>query len=140
MRRELRVFVAGVPVPKGSLRAFALRTGRVVTTNDSPKTKPWQSVVQLALAQGWDHDPTDESCYVSLIFRVPRPKALRKKLAAQAVKKPDVDKLARLVLDAATGVVWRDDSQVTTLHARKEYERPDYPPGVDVVVVVETAP
>lgn len=34
---------------------------------------------------------------------------------------PDVDKLARGVLDALTGVVWRDDSQVTSLHIGKEW-------------------
>lgn len=33
----------------------------------------------------------------------------------------DVDKLARAVLDALTGVCWRDDGQVVSLHVQKRW-------------------
>jgi Holliday junction resolvase RusA-like endonuclease len=35
--------------------------------------------------------------------------------------KPDIDKLSRSVLDAITGGIVKDDSQVIILNARKEY-------------------
>jgi hypothetical protein len=38
---------------------------------------------------------------------------------------PDVDKLLRAALDALTGVVWKDDSQVTDVIGRKRYAVPD---------------
>jgi crossover junction endodeoxyribonuclease RusA len=34
---------------------------------------------------------------------------------------PDVDKLARLILDALTGIAWKDDGQVVILTAIKRY-------------------
>ena len=37
-------------------------------------------------------------------------------------KRPDLDKLVRGVLDALTGVCYRDDSQVVTLTAQKVWE------------------
>ena len=37
-------------------------------------------------------------------------------------KRPDLDKLVRGVLDALTGVCYRDDSQVVTLQAQKVWE------------------
>lgn len=38
-------------------------------------------------------------------------------------KRPDVDKLGRAVLDALTGIVWRDDCQVIGLQLVKGYGR-----------------
>jgi Holliday junction resolvase RusA-like endonuclease len=35
--------------------------------------------------------------------------------------KPDIDKLARAVLDCLSGTVIKDDSQVVILNVRKEY-------------------
>lgn len=39
--------------------------------------------------------------------------------------KPDVDKLARAVLDCATGIIWRDDAQVASLSIEKQYTQSD---------------
>jgi Holliday junction resolvase RusA-like endonuclease len=38
--------------------------------------------------------------------------------------KPDVDKLSRGVMDALTGIIFRDDSCVVTKRASKRYGRP----------------
>ena len=38
--------------------------------------------------------------------------------------RPDLNKLSRACLDALTGIVWRDDSQVVRLEAEKEYGVP----------------
>ena len=35
--------------------------------------------------------------------------------------KPDCDNLSKTVLDALTGVLWRDDAQVVDLHVTKHY-------------------
>lgn len=39
-------------------------------------------------------------------------------------KRPDVDNLAKLVLDAGNGVLYEDDSQVCDLHIQKVYGSP----------------
>jgi Holliday junction resolvase RusA-like endonuclease len=46
-------------------------------------------------------------------------------------KKPDLDNLAKSVLDGLNGVVYLDDSQLVSLHITKVY---DHSPGVDIMV------
>jgi Holliday junction resolvase RusA-like endonuclease len=55
---------------------------------------------------------------VRLVFYLPRPKRMRR--PAPTVK-PDLDKLARAVLDALSGVAYEDDAQVCHLVATKHY-------------------
>jgi Holliday junction resolvase RusA-like endonuclease len=57
---------------------------------------------------------------VHLVFYMPRPKSLPKKVLHH-IKRPDLDKLVRSVLDGITGTVLKDDSQVFQLSARKLY-------------------
>lgn len=49
------------------------------------------------------------------------------------VKKPDIDKLMRALLDPLKGIVWRDDSQVCFSNVNKVYAWNDRP-GCYVVV------
>lgn len=75
--------------------------------------------------------PTREAVAVALRFGLPRPKGhwgtgrnadrLKPSAPAWPATKPDVDKLERAVLDALTGVLWADDSQVVILSADKVY-------------------
>jgi Holliday junction resolvase RusA-like endonuclease len=82
---------------------------------------------------------TAEGCEVRLTFRMPRPKYLKMKKAL-AVKRPDIDKLARAVLDGLTGTIIEDDSQIVSLIAAKRYCEPDELPGCHIVVTeVEAA-
>ena len=49
------------------------------------------------------------------------------------LKKPDIDNVVKIILDALNGVAYRDDTQVAELHAAKHY-------SVDprVIVTLET--
>ena len=79
---------------------------------------------------------------------MPRPKAhLRAngdvKEAAQTLihtKKPDIDKLVRLVLDALTGIAYVDDSQVVLLYAEKSYVHPAVAGCSITIASMESAP
>jgi Holliday junction resolvase RusA-like endonuclease len=46
-----------------------------------------------------------------------------RKLSGQELpaKKPDIDNLAKLVLDALNGVYWQDDNQIVQLSLSKQY-------------------
>jgi Holliday junction resolvase RusA-like endonuclease len=57
---------------------------------------------------------------VDLVFILPRPKSLPKKVV-EHIKKPDIDNLCKAVLDAMSGIIYKDDSQVTKLTAQKIY-------------------
>lgn len=65
---------------------------------------------------------------VHLVIRLfdPLPKSAPKRVVGEPyVKKPDVDNVAKSVMDALTGICWEDDRQVTVLEVVKEYRRRD---------------
>jgi len=114
--------VFGDPVPQGSKRAVIHRsTGRAVVFDDnSGGLRSWRSqIVDAARAELNGEAPDLGPVRVTLMFFLRQPKRPK---ASVPITKPDVDKLARAVLDGMTdaGVI-RDDSQVTTLTARKRY-------------------
>jgi crossover junction endodeoxyribonuclease RusA len=135
----------GTPAPKGSMRAF-FRPGMKapVVTHDNARTRPWAAVVTDAAAQACPAvvfgrgQPVRVTCW----FALPRPGSEPKRRATAPTRKPDLDKLVRLVLDAGKGIVWHDDAQVVEVIARKAYVvasggRVGVQVGVEAVSVVE---
>lgn len=68
---------------------------------------------------------------------MPRPKSAPKTKTLAAVKRPDIDKLARAILDALTDVWLRDDSHVVELCATKRLALVDEQPGVTITATNE---
>jgi Holliday junction resolvase RusA-like endonuclease len=124
----IHFFAAGVPVPKGSMKAF-VRGKRAIVTHDNAKVVPWASLVSYTARQHVSA-PLSGPIEAQLVFALPRPKSLPKRHHAPT-RKPDVDKLARLVLDALTGIAWQDDAQVVSLTCAKQYANV---PGVTVTL------
>lgn len=114
------IIVSGRPAPQGSKRAFAIRkggalTGRVAMTESSKAVRPWRDAVrsetQAAMGQ---RGPLAGPLSVALVITVPKPASAPKKTRTWPCRKPDLDKLARAVLDGITeGGGWLDDAQVT---------------------------
>ena len=77
-------------------------------------------------------EPIDAPVSVYMDFYLPKPK--RPRYDVPAVK-PDVDKLARSILDAleAAGIL-TNDSRVTHLKAIKHYASDVTPPGADISI------
>ena len=121
MSNTFRFFSPGTPVPKGSIRAFVPKgwTRPVLTSTSGQPLKAWQSSVTYTAMQN-GLKATDAAVSLDIGFVMPRPKSMPKRVT-QHVKKPDIDKLARSVLDALTGVAYQDDSQVVLLTCRKQY-------------------
>ncbi len=148
---ELVVHVPGIPVPQGSTRAFA-RNGRVHTTNDpSGRIERWRGDIRSAVTAEIRVTHGDASDWymladpisMRLSFRMPRPAShflpangkrsapvLRLDAPHWTPSGADIDKLARAVLDALTGVVYADDSQVVSVVAAKRYATPGEGPGL----------
>lgn len=61
---------------------------------------------------------------MTLMFHVPRAKSAPKKMRTRPGRRPDLDELCRAGLNALTGIVWRDGSQVVCLEASKNYGTP----------------
>lgn len=126
--------VYGVPIPKGSMRAFVVK-GRPVITSDNPRDLgTWlQEIAAGARAAG--AVPCEGPVEVMLTFRLPRPRS-RPKRAQWPDKRPDIDKLIRAVMDSLTGLVWHDDGQVVAIRAVKVYVHATTAPTPGVSVSV----
>ena len=146
--------VVGLPAPQGSKSYLgASKSGKPRFRESSQRVAPWRSDVRDAgeKAMRVIHGPDFIEVLpawagpvgVELAFRWPRPKGhyrsgqhaeqLRAAAPDVPIGKPDLDKLARAVLDALTGIVWVDDAQVVDLVLTKRYA--DLAgPGVDVRV------
>lgn len=127
MKRVL--FVPGVPAPQGSKR----HVGRGVLIESSKAVGPWRERVALA-AHSHARVLLGGPVSVDLVFVLPRPKSAPKRTTPPAIKRPDLDKLARAILDALTGVWFADDSAVVSLFASKRLAEIEESPGVHITI------
>jgi crossover junction endodeoxyribonuclease RusA len=128
---NLSIFVPGHPAPQGSKR----HVGNGVMIESSKNVKPWRSDIRSALidSAGQPRAWFDGAVSCTLVFIMPRPVSTPKRSTPPATKKPDVDKLARALLDAiGSAGVWRDDSQVVELLASKRLAMLEEQPGCQI--------
>jgi Holliday junction resolvase RusA-like endonuclease len=128
--------VPGQPVGKGRPRASS-RGGFVRMYTDS-KTTSYEAVIskQARHAMGqWEVLTTPISMRVIAFYGIPVSWSKRKQqqaISGQLIPgKPDLDNVAKAVLDALNGVIYLDDKQVVRLVAEKKYS---FDPRVEVYV------
>ena len=114
--------VVGTPVTQGSTKAFVAGKRAIVTHDHREPLMNWRASIadQARLASGGRKAERGIPVWVSVGFRLQRPQSAPKRVIRPTTK-PDVDKLARAALDALTGVVFADDSQVVSLTAMKRF-------------------
>lgn len=106
--------------PQGSKR----HVGHGVMVEQSKGVKPYRHDLAL-IAQvekqrwflSWKPEST-QGLGLTLDFYFLKPKSSKRKHPSV---KPDIDKLCRATMDALTGILFADDSQVCELNARKHY-------------------
>lgn len=132
------VFVAGKPAPQGSKRGIATKNGKVAMIESSKAVKPWREDVRQAFLD--DHNRAvvrfDGPLRVRLEFVMPRPKSMPvSRPTPPHLKKPDVDKLERAILDAVSSAgVWPDDCHVIDLHSTKRTAERHEQPGCHITI------
>jgi len=128
-------WVAGTPIPQGSKRAwYNEATKQVMMTEDAgSRHTTWRHELSGQARQAMaDHgyiEPFREAIHIALRFKSHRglghygsgrnSEKLKPSAPAHPTKPPDIDKLARAVLDSMTSIVWVDDAQVVKLTATK---------------------
>lgn len=148
----MRFVITGDPVAKGRPRT------RVVTPTTGgksfaqiytdPATRSWEETVGWQVRQqlaSWAVDPSIQGelklpvsrrVIANLRFNVRRPKSLPKRVE-YPLTRPDVDNLAKAVLDALQVVqVIKDDNIITDMNACKRFEEDGHPQGVEVELTV----
>ena len=136
--------IEGKPVPQG--RPRAARMGAGVRMYDPPKSKAYKQMVSAKVRSYMKINGIQtitEPIAVHLNFYFTPPKSYSKKRirAIEAkeelfTKKPDLDNLAKSILDSCNNLLFKDDSQIVGLTIGKHYGHEDY---VDVEVqIIET--
>ena len=132
---EIIFFVEGSPAPQGSKTHVG--GGRLIES--SRQVGPWRDAVRRAAIEG--------PVYLVQVFALPRPKShygtgrnsgrVKRGAPRRPPVRPDLDKLARAVGDALTGICYHDDAQIVNLCAAKYYVTPSgrlSAPGVEIRV------
>lgn len=124
-------FVPGKAAPQGSKR----HVGRGILIESSKELGPWRERVALA-AHAVTTQMAEKSrpVGVDILFIMPRPTSTPKTKTPPAVKRPDLDKLTRAILDALTGISYEDDSQVTYMSLKKRLSQVGEQPGAEIEV------
>lgn len=121
-----RFFIAGLPQPGGSKRAFVVK-GRAVITEANVRSKPWRDRVASAAAEAFSGPPLDGPLSLEVTFTLPRPRGHfgKRGLLASARRypttRPDCTKILRSTEDALKGILWVDDSIIVSQHVEKRY-------------------
>ena len=134
-------FVPGAPIGKERPRAARRGAGVVMFTPE--KTAGYEALVAATAAatlagDAPTHQLLDGPLEAVLEMRFPVPASWSKAKRARALagvewhtSKPDADNVAKAILDACNGVVFRDDAQVVMLVATKAFSDE---PGMRAVI------
>jgi len=105
---------------------------------DPETSRDWKNYVRLCVAQDFPGAPLREPVALDLVFYLPIPKGFSRKRRKAAIAgellptgRPDIDNLAKAVLDALLGVAIEDDRLVVALSAAKLYGPV---PGVQIII------
>ena len=124
----ITIEVRGLPAPQGSKR----HVGHGIMVESSKAVGPWREAVRAETYKAVSDGGFQGPVHVDITLYLTRPRGhygtgrnaerLRDSAPTWPSGRPDVDKLARAVLDGLTaGGAWRDDAQVAVLIARKIY-------------------
>lgn len=112
----------------GKARPRFRRAGFKVITYTPPENKKYEKEVARIYKQSIGVLYTDIPLRVRILAKFPIPESWSKKNKEKALKgeimpnkKPDLDNIAKIILDGLNGVAYTDDKQVTSMEIEKVY-------------------
>jgi Holliday junction resolvase RusA-like endonuclease len=134
----IRIVIPGPPTGKGRARSRGFIVGgkkageqaRVAISHYTPdKTRAAQTAARDVIAAAMaGRAPLDGAVALKIHALYPIPRSWPKKRQAMAramlifpTVKPDLDNVEKLIKDAANGIIYKDDKQVTDVVKRKRY-------------------
>lgn len=102
--------------PQGKARPRFTKQGHIYTP---AKTADYERNIRqsyIAAANGFTCE--ENALSISIVAYMQRAKSNKRKYATT---KPDIDNIAKIVLDGLNGVAFKDDKQVTSIKATKVY-------------------
>jgi len=118
--------------PQGKRRARFFRAGHFIKSHADPQTVNYETFIREMFCLAYPgFMPLEGALGVEIKACCGMPKASKKKRALmesgelRPATKPEPDNIAKVVLDALTGLAFKNDSQVVTLIVKKTYaDRP----------------
>ena len=114
-------------VPKSRPRTFTTSKG-ISRTYTPLKTKNFEDFVRTWLQVKYKGKPIEGPINLEVKFSLPIPKSYTKKKKSECLSdgsnhfiKPDLDNLEKSVMDAAEGVLYRNDSQICSKISSKRW-------------------
>lgn len=126
--------VPGKPQGKARARTFYNPKTKGMSSMTPEKTVLYENLIAACYLQEAGDERFSDDAYLKVriqaFYEIPKSSTKTKKAAMAAGeilpdKKPDIDNIAKAVLDALNEVAYRDDTQVVELQMRKKYsDRP----------------
>ena len=124
--------------PKGKARPKFRRLGKITMTYTPKATVDYENSVRKAFINtvGKNFDPINGpiKTEIKCIFKIPDSVSKRKHnemIGKPALRKPDLDNIAKSILDPLNNIAYKDDSQICRISGSKEYGEN---PRVDVTI------
>ena len=116
--------------------------GKLVRAYDPEKSRSFKQYARACMFQSMTSIAPlpfkDGPLSVTILAVFTRPKGMYSKREPRGrepkTTRPDIENVAKALLDAATGVLWHDDAQVTHLVASKFYGAQDEAPFISMTV------
>jgi len=117
------IVIPGKPIGKGRPRVTKNGTYTPKTTKDYQN-----KVAAIAELEADNYFMHDEPLVATILCYYPIPKSMpkyKRNMVEEGklypIVKPDLDNVAKAILDALNGVVYKDDNQIVELHIKKLY-------------------
>lgn len=121
---QVKITISGEPKGKGRPR-MSTKTGRAYTPKDTIEYENW---VRMCYINGSNEEmfTGQVKARINAYYSIPKSTSKKKRdemtlQLIQPTKKPDLDNVAKSILDSINGVAYKDDSQVVSLTINKYY-------------------
>ena len=125
---QIRMTVYGEPTAKG--RPKVRVRGRFAQMYTPAKTRAVEDTFLQQIIQHKPETPWEGPLSLTLIFYKPKPKSMAKKVI-HWTKRPDLDNMEKLAMDAMDKVFYVDDAQIVEKISSKQY---DDTPRTEIII------
>lgn len=120
--------IPGEPIAKARARVFFNKRANKVMAFTPTKTASFENFVKLIAADEWPRPPMPGPIVMTIRIYKSTPKGFSKKKVNQAengdirpITRPDCDNYLKSISDALNNLVYKDDSQIISVHVHKFY-------------------
>ncbi len=121
----IQIVIDGEPKGKGRPR-MSTKTGRAYTPKDTASYENWVKLCYQEQSNGEYFEVEPLRARINCYYSIPKSDSKKKKEekaegVLRPTKKPDLDNVAKIILDSLNSIAYKDDSQIVELEINKYY-------------------